>query len=426
MIPQRIIWHHTADDSQSPQFDKINEYHKSKLFPRSRLGFYVGYHFVVEFDGSIRQARELTEMGAHDKDENFDSIGIALAGNFTNHTVGENQSKGMARLLSTIFQKFPIPWEKVEPHRWRDSTECPGRFLADSWLRENYEAREVRPLFEAPHTVSPAVASSGSGRFPFTKLAAYPHMAPRDVTIWNQYIDLVPAAYVTVDYDTKLGTGGLTLAEIQKDVYKQNIASLQKFRIDVVGFKADGTIDCIEVRPRAGLSAIGSALGYCHFLSVLYPGSKCTPVILTDRAQSDIATLCQQFGVRLIEIAELKSARSDRLSHDENNERITPPAPVPVAPPSPVTPTPTPTPAPPPVPSIPSAPVAPAVGWYVFDPKFLPYYSENQLIRQGEKIYLKPGVTPPRKVSSLTELKKYREADLIRVGTQIWLKPGIG
>lgn len=142
MIPHRIIWHHTADDSLAPQFDKIDEAHKDRGFPKSSLGFYVGYHFLIERDGWIRTARKMSEMGAHDKDENLNSLGIAFAGNFTRHLPTEAQSVSAAKLIASIRKTIPIPITRIEPHRWDDATECPGKFISDSWMIENFLARE--------------------------------------------------------------------------------------------------------------------------------------------------------------------------------------------------------------------------------------------------------------------------------------------
>lgn len=142
MNPQRIVWHHTADDSLAPQFDKINKAHKERGFPKSSLGFYVGYHFLIEQNGEIRTARKMSEIGAHDDGENVNSLGIAFAGNFTRHLPNEAQSVSAAKLFASIRKTVKIPITRVEPHRWDDATECPGKAVWDSWFIENYLARE--------------------------------------------------------------------------------------------------------------------------------------------------------------------------------------------------------------------------------------------------------------------------------------------
>lgn len=134
MTPKRIIWHHSADPSTKKQFTKINEYHKNRGFPLSSRGFYVGYHWLVEQDGTAVQSREERELGAHDNGENLDSIGICLAGDFNTQLPSEAQTKAACTLLEQIIKRWHISIVNVEPHRTDDMTDCPGRNLTDNWL----------------------------------------------------------------------------------------------------------------------------------------------------------------------------------------------------------------------------------------------------------------------------------------------------
>src|SRR3990167_1154547 len=120
------------------KFDKINAYHKSKGFPISSLGFYVGYHWLIEPDGTIKKARKEDEVGAHDQGENLDSIGICLAGNFNLNMPPEPQAASAAKLLGEIRDRLNIPITKIEPHRQDDQTDCPGKLLGDNWIILNY------------------------------------------------------------------------------------------------------------------------------------------------------------------------------------------------------------------------------------------------------------------------------------------------
>src|SRR3990167_8647940 len=93
---QRIIWHHSADPARDRQREKINLYHKHRGFPVSSLGFYGGYHFLIEHDGFVHQYRKCDEQGYHDADENGDSIGICLAGNLNLRKPPNEQAASMA------------------------------------------------------------------------------------------------------------------------------------------------------------------------------------------------------------------------------------------------------------------------------------------------------------------------------------------
>ena len=149
MLFKRIIWHHTGDASQAPQFDKINLWHKSKNFPLSSLGFYVGYHFLIEPDGTVRQARNLDEIGAHDQGENLDSLGLGIAGNFDIGVPSENQTAAAVKILGEMMSSVGIKINRIEPHRQDDATSCPGLNIGDNWLILEYLKRHSDPSVRA-------------------------------------------------------------------------------------------------------------------------------------------------------------------------------------------------------------------------------------------------------------------------------------
>lgn len=146
MTPQRIIWHHSADMQDAAQAQRINAHHHKLGFPVSSLGYWIGYHWLIERDGTMFQARREDEIGAHDTGENSNSIGICLAGNFNYQTPTEAQTAAVARLVSDIRKRWNIPITRIEPHRWDDVTDCPGKLLPDNWLARVYLEREGEPL----------------------------------------------------------------------------------------------------------------------------------------------------------------------------------------------------------------------------------------------------------------------------------------
>ena len=129
----KIIVHHTADDSAEDQFEKVNLYHLSRGFPVSVLGFFVGYHFFIEKSGELKVARLTEEIGAHDKDENAESVGVALAGNFDLELPSNAQILTLAKLLAFLTKEHGLAAGDVEPHRLRDTTSCYGKNLSDDW-----------------------------------------------------------------------------------------------------------------------------------------------------------------------------------------------------------------------------------------------------------------------------------------------------
>ena len=133
----------------------------------------------------------------------------------------------------------------------------------------------------------------------YKKQLKYPHLGPEDTAIWSRFIEKNPDYYLEVDYDVKVGEGR-DYSDLPKDVYSEDLKYLSKKRIDVVALR-DNEIHVIEVKPSAGLSAIGQALGLANLYRVESPADKrIVPVIITDQLLPDMEALCLKMGVWLL------------------------------------------------------------------------------------------------------------------------------
>jgi len=123
-----IVLHHSADASQTPQFMKVNDSHQRRGFPLSSLGYFVGYHWFIGFDGTVKQARSESEVGAHcnAKLMNYIGIGICLAGDFTKHKPNNAQIIALEKLLTEVQARWNIPDTNILLHRECKSTTCPA------------------------------------------------------------------------------------------------------------------------------------------------------------------------------------------------------------------------------------------------------------------------------------------------------------
>lgn len=135
-FPIELIVHHDGVSRTGPSFDIINEFHKSKGFPLSTLGFYVGYHYWIERDGTLRQARAEYEIGAHTVGENLRSIGIGLAGDFDVELPTDAQVQTLGTLLTSLSWKYQIAATHIFPHRRFATKTCYGSRLCDTWAAE--------------------------------------------------------------------------------------------------------------------------------------------------------------------------------------------------------------------------------------------------------------------------------------------------
>ena len=132
--PDLIVIHHTGDSWVGRQYDKVNQYHKGKWAFKSRLGSYMGYHFLIEKSGETIQGRELDEEGAHTLRHNLRSIGIAFAGNFDKEFPTEIQMDAFTSLLDRIFKDKRWSIKDVSFHREHSDTSCPGRNMTETLL----------------------------------------------------------------------------------------------------------------------------------------------------------------------------------------------------------------------------------------------------------------------------------------------------
>lgn len=132
-IPKYILVHHSAAESPTPQFEAINEWHRARKFAKSELGFYVGYHRVIERDGTVKKAREDTERDCDALGHNYDSLSVCLVGDFSKTDPTPEQIESLGALLVEWTATYNISPLQIFPHRHFGSTTCYGSRLENSW-----------------------------------------------------------------------------------------------------------------------------------------------------------------------------------------------------------------------------------------------------------------------------------------------------
>lgn len=129
-----IILHHSATSSGDPW-----TYAKYHIENHGWPG--IGYHFVIQPDGTIYQTNKLTTISYQATGANNHSIGICLTGNFNVNTpplAQHNALIGLLRNLETLIGQKPIIG-----HKEVKSTSCPGDLLdvaaieAEAWGNQN-------------------------------------------------------------------------------------------------------------------------------------------------------------------------------------------------------------------------------------------------------------------------------------------------
>ncbi|NBI12154.1 N-acetylmuramoyl-L-alanine amidase [[Haemophilus] felis] len=143
----------------------IDRWHKDRGYKRPDAGIkrfnpnlkHIGYHAVIDTDGTIEFGREIGEIGAHVKGHNVGSIGICLVGG-----VGEGKEKyhgryteaqwhALSKLLITLApqcsQAEIVGHRDLSPDLNGDGTITPNE-----WLK-NCPCFDVREWLERGETV---------------------------------------------------------------------------------------------------------------------------------------------------------------------------------------------------------------------------------------------------------------------------------
>jgi N-acetylmuramoyl-L-alanine amidase len=133
---KRIVIHCTATEDFEPcPAATIDEWHKERGWKG------IGYHFVVQPDGTVEQGRPIDEQGAHVSGHNKDTIGIALAGGRdskpddapTDH-YSDRQLKAASKLVNALKLVLPNGGAiTLHGHNEFANKACPG-FRVSEWI----------------------------------------------------------------------------------------------------------------------------------------------------------------------------------------------------------------------------------------------------------------------------------------------------
>lgn len=132
-----IIVHHTAISfKKNPdQFVAINNYHKEKWNNKSSLGYYGGYNYLITANGELKQYRKEGEETVAVVGHNFDSIHVALCGNFDLEMPTKRQILTLEGLLKQKTIRYAILVKNIVPHRKFAAKSCFGELLSDDWAQ---------------------------------------------------------------------------------------------------------------------------------------------------------------------------------------------------------------------------------------------------------------------------------------------------
>lgn len=94
----------------------------------------IGYHYVIDPQGRVWEARPLGFQGAHVKDRNENNIGVMCMGNFEQQRPTSQQTAALDAFVASLMQRHKIPANRVYTHQELGQTRCPGRNLQNYML----------------------------------------------------------------------------------------------------------------------------------------------------------------------------------------------------------------------------------------------------------------------------------------------------
>lgn len=128
----RIIWHCSATpEGREVTVDEIRRWHV-----QDRGWSDIGYHYVIELDGTVQMGRPLARAGAHVVGHNHDSIGVCYVGgvdknNKPKDTRTAAQRKALHELTVKLRQRYP--GATVHGHNEFANKACPSFDARSDW-----------------------------------------------------------------------------------------------------------------------------------------------------------------------------------------------------------------------------------------------------------------------------------------------------
>jgi N-acetyl-anhydromuramyl-L-alanine amidase AmpD len=132
--------HHTAVSrtKQKTQLYPVDRYHKEKWMMPSSLGWYVGYNYFVDVDGTVTNTRAVGEETIANIGHNCDVVGrcdtisICLAGDFNLEMPLDAQISSLRGLIAQLRLRYPnigyTTHRAIQPSRT-----CPGNLYTDEF-----------------------------------------------------------------------------------------------------------------------------------------------------------------------------------------------------------------------------------------------------------------------------------------------------
>lgn len=130
------------------------------------------------------------------------------------------------------------------------------------------------------------------------KRMRFKHMFGREADIWGRWLEVHGKGWDKFEYDVHVGQMWPEHLDLPVP-WRQGAEGLYLKRIDVVGFTGD-EITIFEVKPHAGLGALGQVMGYLALYEEQFaPSQELKGAIVTELADPNIRRILEQNGIEL-------------------------------------------------------------------------------------------------------------------------------
>ena len=134
--------------------------------------------------------------------------------------------------------------------------------------------------------------------YPVTWAGWPPHMAARDIPIWNRWKTAHANDYQGFFYDVALGDGTDPGPE-GDPTYRYAFIRLTRLRADAIGVQKDAWT-LFEVRPNAGAGALGALVTYAALWRLDPPDARSLrPLLITDQIRPDLRPIYAAAGIAI-------------------------------------------------------------------------------------------------------------------------------
>ena len=155
----QVVLHHSAVPA-SVGADRIAAYQVEKQgWPG------IGFHYYVYEDGRIEQTQPLEVIAYHAGNANPTSVGICLAGNFTDRPPADGQLLATVQLTAWLLQELNLPIQAIHPHKDYVVTACPGNQWDTGAQWGEQLRRQVQDALAGAGPVAPPPSGKALGHY---------------------------------------------------------------------------------------------------------------------------------------------------------------------------------------------------------------------------------------------------------------------